>query len=206
MPTAVFAASSAESYVAKVGNGVIAAARNNSVSQFRSLLKANADIPTIAIYSLGSYRKSLTADVKAEYFSLVENYIAKVFQQYAKKLAGQGLEVQSTSNVKDDSVLVKSVLNFEGGRSVPVTWRLVKRGGGYRIFDVNVDGIWLASTQKTNFVSVLKRNNGKMSALLEYLRQSTTARIEQVPACAEPVISGRNLRPRGLESSLTDRR
>lgn len=170
MPTAVFAASSAESYVTKVGNGVIAAARNNSVSQFRSLLKANADIPTIAIYSLGSYKKSLTDGDRAEYFSLVENYIAKVFQQNAKKLAGQGLEVKSTSNVKD-SVLVKSVLSFEGGRSVPVTWRLVQRGGGYRIFDVNVDGIWLASTQKTNFVSVLKRNNGKMSALLEYLRQ-----------------------------------
>jgi phospholipid transport system substrate-binding protein len=58
-----------------------------------------------------------------------------------------------------------------GGASMPVTWRLVKRGGGYRIFDVNVDGIWLASTQKTNFVSVLKKNNGEMSALLDYLRK-----------------------------------
>jgi phospholipid transport system substrate-binding protein len=169
-PSMAFAASSAESYVSKVGNGVIAAARNNSVSQFRSLLRANADIAAIAIYSLGPYRKSLTADVKSEYYGLVENYIAKVFQQNAKKLAGQGLEVKGTSNA-NDSVLVKSVLNFGGGGSVPVTWRLVKRGGSFRIFDVNVDGIWLASTQKTNFVSVLKKNNGQMSALLAYLRQ-----------------------------------
>ena len=169
-PSLAFAASSAESYVTKVGNGVIAAARNNSVGQFRSLLRANADIAAIAIYSLGPYRKSLTGDVKAEYYSLVENYIAKVFQQNAKKLAGQGLEVKDTKDA-GDSVLVRSVLNFGGGNAVPVTWRLVKRGGGYRIFDVNVDGIWLASTQKTNFVSVLKKNNGKMSALLDYLRQ-----------------------------------
>jgi phospholipid transport system substrate-binding protein len=169
-PSLAFAASPAESYVTKVGNGVIAAARNNSVGQFRSLLRANADIAAIAIYSLGPYRKSLTGDVKAEYYSLVEGYIAKVFQQNAKKLAGQGLEVKDTKDA-GDSVLVRSVLNFGGGNAVPVTWRLVKRGGGYRIFDVNVDGIWLASTQKTNFVSVLKKNNGKMSALLEYLRQ-----------------------------------
>jgi len=169
-PSLAFAASSAESYVTKVGNGVIAAARNNSVGQFRSLLRANADIAAIAIYSLGPYRKSLTSDVKSEYYGLVENYIAKVFQQNAKKLAGQGLEVKDTKDA-GDSVLVRSVLNFGGGGSVPVTWRLVKRGGGYRIFDVNVDGIWLASTQKTNFVSVLKKNNGKMSALLDYLRQ-----------------------------------
>jgi len=169
-PSLVFAATSAESYVAKVGNGVIAAARANSVSQFRSLLKSNADIAAIAIYSLGPYRKSLTNDVKAEYYSLVENYIARVFQQYAKKLAGQGLEVQGTKDA-GDSVLVKSVLNMGGGGSVPVTWRLVKRGSSFRIFDVNVDGIWLASTQKTNFVSVLKKNNGQISALLDYLRK-----------------------------------
>jgi len=169
-PSLAFAASPAESYVSKVGNGVIAAARNNSVGQFRSLLRANADIAAIAIYSLGPYRKSLTSDVKSEYYSLVENYIAKVFQQNAKKLAGQGLEVKDTKDA-GDSILVRSVLNFGGGGTVPVTWRLVKRGGGYRIFDVNVDGIWLASTQKTNFVSVLKKNNGKMSALLDYLRQ-----------------------------------
>jgi phospholipid transport system substrate-binding protein len=169
-PSLALAASTAESYVSKVGNGVIAAARNNSVSQFRSLLRANADIAAIAIYSLGPYRKSLTSDVKAEYYGLVENYIAKVFQQNAKKLAGQGLEVRDTKDA-GDSVLVRSVLNFGGNGTVPVTWRLVKRGGGYRIFDVNVDGIWLASTQKTNFVSVLKKNNGKMSALLDYLRQ-----------------------------------
>jgi phospholipid transport system substrate-binding protein len=170
LPNLALAASSAENYVSKVGNGVIAAARNNSVSQFRSLLRSNADIAAIAIYSLGPYRKSLTNDVKSEYYGLVENYIAKVFQQNAKKLAVQGLEVKGTSDA-GDSVLVKSVLNFGGGGSVPVTWRLVKRGGGFRIFDVNVDGIWLASTQKTNFVSVLKKNNGQISALLAYLRQ-----------------------------------
>jgi phospholipid transport system substrate-binding protein len=169
VPSLALAASPAESYVTKVGNGVIAAARANSVSQFRSLLKSNADIAAIAIYSLGPYRKSLTNDVKAEYYRLVENYIARVFQQNAKKLAGQGLEVKGTKDA-GDSVLVRSVLNMGGGGTMPVTWRLVKRGGGFRIFDVNVDGIWLASTQKTNFVSVLKKNNGDISALLAYLR------------------------------------
>ena len=75
----------------------------------------------------------------------------------AKKLAGQKLVTTGTKNA-GDSVLVRSELQFGGGGGYPVTWRLVKRGGGFRIFDVNVDGVWLASTQKTNFVSVLKKN------------------------------------------------
>jgi phospholipid transport system substrate-binding protein len=170
LPGSALAASAAEDYVASVGNRVIAAARAKSVSQFRSLLRANADIRAIGLYSLGPYRKSLTKNVQAEYFSLVEGYISKIFAQNAKKLAGQKLVTTGTKDA-GDSVLVRSELKFGGGGGYPVTWRLVKRGGGFRIFDVNVDGVWLASTQKTNFVSVLKKNGGKIEALLEYLRQ-----------------------------------
>src|SRR6266542_1962227 len=83
------AATPAESYVSSIGNRVLAAARSNSVGQFRAMLRANADIPTIAIYSLGPYRKSLTPDMQAEYFRLVENYISSIFASHARSLAGQ---------------------------------------------------------------------------------------------------------------------
>jgi len=163
------AASPAEAYVNTVGNSVLAAARANSVAKFRQLLRANADIPAIALFSLGAYRKSLTKNVQAEYFKLVEDYIANVFTSHASQLAGDSLEVVGSQNT-GDSVLVKSKVSYAGGRSVNVVWRIVKRGGGYKIFDVNVDGIWLATTQKTNFVTVLKKNNGDIKALLAYLR------------------------------------
>jgi phospholipid transport system substrate-binding protein len=163
-----WAAAAAESYVSTVGNGVLAAARGNSVSQFRSLLRANADIPAIAIYSLGAYRKSLTPDLQSKYFGLVENYISKVFASHANSLAGQKLTVVDSHDA-GDSTIVRSQIAFGGGKTIPVTWRLVNRGGRFRVFDVNVDGVWLASTQKTNFTSVLKKNGGKMSALIDYL-------------------------------------
>jgi phospholipid transport system substrate-binding protein len=162
------AAAGAESYVSTVGNSILAAARGNSVSQFRSLLKANADIPAIAIYSLGTYRKSLTPDLRSQYFGLVESYISKVFASHAKSLAGQKLTVVDSHDA-GDSTIVRSQITFAGGRTIPVTWRLVNRGGRFRVFDINVDGVWLASTQKTNFTSVLKKNGGKMSALMDYL-------------------------------------
>lgn len=164
------AASPAESFVQTVGNSVLAAARNGSVENFRSVLRANADLDTIALFSLGSYRKNLDAGKKAEFVGLVEAYISRVFSENAARLAGESLEV-SSSQEASDSVIVKSVLKYPDGRSTPVTWRLTKRGGGYKIFDVNVEGIWLATTQKTNFVSVLNQNNGDIDALLTYLKQ-----------------------------------
>lgn len=164
------AATAAESFVSSVGNSVIEAARNGSEANFRNVLRASADVETIAVFSLGSYRKNLDAGRKGEYVGLVETYIARVFSENATRLAGNSLEVTGSQEAAD-SVIVKSLLKYEDGRSVAVTWRLVKRGGNYKIFDVNVDGIWLATTQKTNFVSVLKQNNGDIGALLTYLKQ-----------------------------------
>lgn len=169
VPSRGFAATAAENYVSTVATSVIAAANSGSSSQFRSVLRQHADIPSIALFSLGQYRKNLSAGQRQEYFALVERYISSVFTTHAGKLKGQKLVVTGSREVKD-SVVVDSRLTSASGNTA-VTWRLLRKGGGYRIFDVNVQGIWLASTQKTNFTSVLQKNNGDVGALIAYLRQ-----------------------------------
>ncbi len=160
----------AEKYVERVGNSVLAAARAGSVSSFRSLMQRNAAIPAIAIYSLGPYRKKLPAGRKREYYRLVTNYIAGVFAKYSNKLAARSIKAIS-SREKGRSVIVKSKLQYPSGKSSTVTWRLLKQGSGFKIFDINVQGIWLAGTQKTDFTSVLRRNKGDINALFSYLKK-----------------------------------
>jgi len=167
---AAMAATAAESYVERVGQSVIKAANAGSVASFRALLRQNADIPTIALFSLGPYRRKLPANRRSEYYKLVEDYISGVFAAHSHELRGQDLKVTG-SHAVSDSVIVTSAFKAADGRNVPVIWRLVKHGGGYKVFDVNVQGIWLATTQKTNFLSVLKKNNGDFNALLAYLRK-----------------------------------
>ena len=169
-PQLAFAASGAESYIDNLGNSVIDAANSGSVDRFRSLLRQNADIASIALFSLGQYRKNLPDARKAEYYKLVEQSISSVFAAHTSKLAGKTLTV-SGSRDAPDSVIVASRLEQAGGRSVPVLWRVVRRGGGYKIFDVSVDGVWLANTQKTSFTSVLQRNGGSVEALMDHLRK-----------------------------------
>jgi phospholipid transport system substrate-binding protein len=169
-PQIGFAASGPEAYVNQVGNGVIAAANSGSVDRFRSLLRKNADIASIALFSLGPYRKNLPEAQRAEYYQLVERNISSVFAAHTGKLKGKSLTV-SGSRKASDSIIVASRLEEPGGSSIAVLWRVVQRGGGYKIFDVSVDGVWLANTQKTSFTSVLQRNNGDVAALMDFLRK-----------------------------------
>jgi phospholipid transport system substrate-binding protein len=169
-PQIAFASPAAEAFVNTVGNSVIQAANSGSVDQFRSLLRQNADIPSIALFSLGQYRSNLPEASRQEYYTLVEHSISSVFAAHTSKLAGKTLTV-SGSRGAPDSVIVASRLEEAGGRAIPVLWRVVQRGGGFKIFDVNVDGVWLANTQKTSFTSVLQRNGGSVEALMDHLRK-----------------------------------
>lgn len=166
----VNASGPAESFVLRIGNGVLSAARSRSVSKFRSLLTSNAAISSIALYSLGPYRKKLPASRKGEYYRLVIGHISKVFANHSAKLAGQSLSV-SSSRSSGRSTIVKSKVRYASGKVSNVTWRLLKTGSRYKIFDVNVQGIWLAGTQKTDFTSILRRNKGDINALFSYLKR-----------------------------------
>ena len=107
---------------------------------------------------------------KKEYYALVTRYIAWVFSKHSSKLAGRSIKAIS-SREKGKSVIVKSKLQYASGKTSNVTWRLIKRGGSFKIFDINVQGIWLAGTQKTDFTSVLRQNNGDINALFSYLKK-----------------------------------
>jgi len=65
---------------------------------------------------------------------------------------------------------VQSEIRFTNGREpVSVDWWLIKKDGGYKIFDVNVVGVWLAQEQRSAFTSVIRNNGGNFDALLAHL-------------------------------------
>jgi phospholipid transport system substrate-binding protein len=170
------AATGPETYVQSLGNDVIAlaksGARGSSLrSRFVSLLQRHSDIRGIALFSLGTYQKRLPAGERSKYFDLVIRYAAGFFAYYIEDFAGTGFDVKS-SRPRGKSVEVESAIRYDNGSTAPVRWSVVKSGGGYRVNDVNVRGIWLSLQMQQQFTSVLKRNKGDFDALFKYLREN----------------------------------
>jgi phospholipid transport system substrate-binding protein len=170
------AAASPESYVLAIGNDVIALAKSGARggslrSRFVSLLQRHSDIRGIALFSLGTYQKMLPQGERSKYYDLVIRYAAGFFAYYVDDFAGTGFDIKS-SKPRGKSIEVESAIRYDGGRSAPVRWSVVKTGGGYRVNDVNVRGIWLSLQMQQQFTSVLKRNKGDFEALFKYLRDN----------------------------------
>lgn len=139
--------------------------------EFRALLLETADMKRIAAFALGQYLRTPTEEQKTEYLKLVETFIVKVYVTRLSDYNNEKLDILGAKAKGDSQAIVQSEIKFTNGREpVKVDWWLIKNDSDFKIFDVNVVGIWLAQEQRSTFTSVIRNNGGKFEALLEHLR------------------------------------
>ncbi len=168
----------AEAMVKKFGNQVIKIlASNGSVTQqekkFKSAFLRNADINTIGRFTLGKYARTIKSSERREFNQLLGRFIVKVFIGRMRGTKSTGLKVLGTTERKKGrDFLVKSLVNLPDGAPIRVNWRIFKnKSGRLKLFDISIEGLWLAQEQRSIFVNVISRNGGKISALLTHLKQ-----------------------------------
>lgn len=162
-------------YVTMVGRQTLAIARRKlnpgqRVSQYRTLLRRHVSVRTVALFSLGRYRRKLPAGKRGRYYRLIETFIARFMARYNNVFTGQKLKILRITRRSSRDIIVDSQILYGGGRRPsPVDWRLIRMGGGFRVFDIKVQGIWLAILMRSRFVTVLRQNNGDFGALFAHL-------------------------------------
>jgi|TARA_Y100001933_G_scaffold219778_3_gene228665 phospholipid transport system substrate-binding protein len=141
-------------------------------AQFAKLLDEKADMERIAAFALGQYLRTPTPEQKAEYLKLVREFIVKVYVTRLSDYNDEKLDILGAKTKGDKQAIVQSEIKFTNGREpVTVDWWLIKNDGDFKIFDVNVVGIWLAQEQRSTFTSVIRNNGGDFNALLDHLRK-----------------------------------
>jgi phospholipid transport system substrate-binding protein len=167
----------AEKFVGDISTRAIQIISNKDLDRpareaaFGKLLDDTADMQRIAAFCLGQYRTLPTEAQKNEYLTLVRNFVVKVYVTRLSDYHDEKLQITGSQAKGATQAIVTSQINFTNGREpVQVTWWLVKKDGGYKIFDVNVVGIWLAQEQRSAFTSVINNHNGDFNALLDHLK------------------------------------
>ncbi|MCE9650877.1 MAG: ABC transporter substrate-binding protein [Parvibaculum sp.] len=166
----------AESFVTDVSAKAIdiisdqGATRSAREKAFGQLLSENADMQKIAVFALGQFRTKPDEAQKAEYLKLFDNFVVKVYVTRLSDYHNEKLVITGSGPAKGGA-MVDSQINFTNGREpVKIKWWLFKTGDTYKVFDVNVAGIWLAQEQRSAFTSVINNHGGDFSALLDHLQ------------------------------------
>ena len=147
----------AENLVMGAGRAFTSASKSGSAAAFLSAASRYTDTRGIALSALGPHRKKLSKAQEGEYLRLAQSFMGKFMSQYSSKFNTSGMKITTCSGNT-----VTATVN--GGRKV------IFRVSGGRVQDVNVSSVWLAGQMRSTFVGVLNKNNGDISALLDYLR------------------------------------
>ena len=143
------------------------------VARFRELLREDFDVPGIARFVLGRYWNTATAEQRAEFVRLFEEYIARAYATRLAEYAGEHFKVTGSRPDTDGTTVFSQILRPSGQAPIKVDWRLTGRNGDYKLSDVSVDGISMAVTQRSEFASVIQHNGGQVEGLIAMLRQRT---------------------------------
>ena len=132
-----------------------------------------ADIKGIGFYTLGKYRKGLTAEQLKKYSELFEKYFLKSFVSRLSDYSDPKIEVLSAEVLNPKYTMVKSLLLATDKKpEVKIDWRVyTKNPEKPLIRDLIVEGLSLARTQKEEFASVIETNNGDVTKLFITLKE-----------------------------------
>ncbi|MDC0354258.1 ABC transporter substrate-binding protein [Candidatus Pelagibacter sp.] len=127
----------------------------------------------VGLYSLGSFRKTLTNEQKEKYLFLFEQYFLKSFSSRLSEWTNPRIDVNSKKIINKNYTMVNSILKGTSERpEVKINWRIyTKNPENPLIVDVIIEGLSLARTQKEEFSSILNSNDGDINALFKTLEE-----------------------------------
>ena len=153
-------------YMQRVANELMAAARTGSSSSMAAVIRAHADVPSIGLTALGSYKQQLSQTDRPAYYNGVINFIARYGAKEAPKYPVSRAVMVSQSAANSATSYVDSRVTLRSGESYDVRWVINRRGSVYKVRDAEIIGFRMTSFLDTLFQNYIGENGGNPKALV----------------------------------------
>ncbi len=158
-------------YMQRVANELVAASRKGSTVAFAQVMRRHADLPSIGLYSLGSYMRALRKSDRSSYYSGLVAFVSRYAANESPKYSVARAVVLGQTEETTGGVYVDSVVKMNDGTSYDVRWWLVRRGSSYKVGDAQVLGFWARDSLKNLFENYISENGGNPKALVVALNR-----------------------------------
>ena len=178
-PSAALAETASE-FVTILGDSVIEGLADQSLSsdarvrRVHNILTEGFALPLISRFVLGVHWRRATAEQRAEYGVLFEQYLVNTYASLLGQYGGETFQIKGErvdGNNKD--TIVSSEFIQKRGPVIKVDWRVRGSAGAYKVVDIIFEGISLVITQRDEFASVIRREGVGIEGLLAKLRDRT---------------------------------
>ena len=137
---------------------------------FADMIRQDFDLSGICRFVLGPYWRVASPSEQQEFSNL---FTQRLINFYGQRLAQTGSAdfVVAGSRADTDGVVVASQIIPQQGAPIVMNWRLGVSDAHYRIKDVDIDGISMILTQRSQIAELLARRGGQLAQLFATMRQ-----------------------------------
>ena len=144
--------------------------------KFRDMMHEYFAFKSIAKWVLGRYWRRATEVERKEFLELFEQLMVTIYTERFERYSGETLTVERAEVRSGKDALVHSrLLRPNGLKPIKVAWRVRANGHVYRVVDIMVEGLSMGLTQRKEFASFIRQNNGRVQSLLIELRKRIEA-------------------------------
>jgi len=169
----------AAAFVRELGDKAIAKLSDESipyekrVERFRKLIHEGFAMEAISRFVLGRYWRVAS---EAEQEAFRDTFLDVITQRFLPLFEGYSKDDFKVDAAKTDPrnpeiyLVVSRVRQPQGDAMVKAGWRVREMSSDMRIVDVLAEGVSMAITLRSEYGSVIQRNGGQVSALIELLQ------------------------------------
>jgi phospholipid transport system substrate-binding protein len=148
-------------------------------AEIRKIAAEVFDLEEMSRRALGPHWNARTPEEQREFVTLFTDLLERSY--LGRIESGRGGKVLYTGeSVTDGEATVRTRIVTAQRTEIPVDYRMHRRDGQWRVYDLNIEGISLINNYRSQFNSVIQSNS--YAALVERLRSKETDAAASPPS------------------------
>ena len=130
--------------------------------------------------AMGPNWKKATAEQQAQLVSEFKNLLIRTYSGALSQLRDQTIQFKPLRAAPDDKEVVVKTVVIGRGDPVPLDYHLEKTANGWRVYDMNIMGVWLVEAYRNQFANQISQNG--VEGLVKFLQDRNKQLAAAKPA------------------------
>jgi phospholipid transport system substrate-binding protein len=130
--------------------------------------------------AMGPNWKKATPEQQAQLVSEFKSLLIRTYSGALSQLRDQTIQFKPLRAAPDDKEVVVKTVVMGRGDPVPLDYRLEKTANGWRVYDMNIMGVWLVEAYRNQFANQISQNG--IEGLVKFLQDRNKQLAAAKPA------------------------
>jgi phospholipid transport system substrate-binding protein len=130
--------------------------------------------------AMGPNWKKATPEQQTQLVSEFKNLLIRTYSGALSQLRDQTIQFKPLRAAPDDKEVVVKTVVIGRGDPVPLDYRLEKTANGWRVYDMNIMGVWLVEAYRNQFANQIGQNG--VEGLVKFLQDRNKQLAAAKPA------------------------